>query len=473
VRRARRFWWLGLALALAGCVETATPMLVPVPRAAPEPSRFGEIKTFSRSFPNPPARANADMVRDFLDLHFRLESGHELRMFTRFEAPLTLRVTGQPVPTLDHDLDRLLGRLRRDAGISIKRVSDLDAVITVEVVPSREIRKILPSAACFVLPNVSSLAEYAADRRAARVDWTRLTARETAALVVPSDISPQELRDCLHEELAQSLGPVNDLYRLPDSIFNDDNVHTVLTGFDMLMLRAAYAPELRSGMTRDQVAAVLPKVLARLNPAGEGRASNPLPPTPRNWAREIEAALGPDRNLDSRLSAATSARRIALRQGWRDQRLAFSNYTLGLMVQGYDATEAQSYFAAALQALEGVPDAEIYRTVISAQVAAYALATGRPERTIAITERYLPIARRYENALIMATLMMMQAEALTLSGRDAEARAVRLDSYGWARYGLGSDQAISARLDDIAALAGYGSLQIAARLPDGATGRIE
>jgi len=34
--------------------------------------------------------------------------------------------------------------------------------------------------------------------------------------------SPQEVRDCLHEELAQALGPLNDLYRLPDSVFNDD-----------------------------------------------------------------------------------------------------------------------------------------------------------------------------------------------------------------------------------------------------------
>ena len=68
------------------------------------------------------------------------------------------------------------------------------------------------------------------------------------------------MRDCLHEELAQALGPLNDLYHLPDSVFNDDNIHTVLTGFDMLILRAAYAPELRTGMTREQVEAVSSRV---------------------------------------------------------------------------------------------------------------------------------------------------------------------------------------------------------------------
>ena len=49
------------------------------------------------------------------------------------------------------------------------------------------------------------------------------------AVFLPGDVSPQEIRDCLHEELAQALGPVNDLYRLTDSVFNDDNFNTVLT----------------------------------------------------------------------------------------------------------------------------------------------------------------------------------------------------------------------------------------------------
>ena len=79
------------------------------------------------------------------------------------------------------------------------------------------------------------------------------------------------MRDCLHEELAQALGPLNDLYRLSDSVFNDDNMHTVLTGFDMLILRVFYSPALRSGMTRAEVAARLPAILAQLNPAGQSR----------------------------------------------------------------------------------------------------------------------------------------------------------------------------------------------------------
>ena len=60
-----------------------------------------------------------------------------------------------------------------------------------------------------------------------------------------------------HEELAQALGPLNDLYRLSDSVFNDDNFQSVLTSFDMDILRMTYSPSLSSGMSREEVAARL------------------------------------------------------------------------------------------------------------------------------------------------------------------------------------------------------------------------
>jgi len=52
----------------------------------------------------------------------------------------------------------------------------------------------------------------------------------------------------------------------------------------------------------------------------------------------------------------------------------------------------------------------------------------------------------------LSTLMLLQAEALDLTGQSAAAQAVRLDSLGWARYGFGSDSAVRARMREIAAL---------------------
>jgi len=254
---------LCFALVLGAC--NSVPLEQPPTRARIADSTLPPMKAFSTSQPRIPAVSNANIATDFLSLHFELESGRALPTFTRFETPVSVRVTGSPSPHLQADLRKLLTRLRSEAGIDIQQVSSGNANITIEAVSRAEIRKALPEAACFVVPNVSSLAEFRRDRRKPKTNWSLLRERERLGIFVPSDASPQEVRDCLHEELAQALGPLNDLYRLPQSVFNDDNVHTVLTGFDMLILRAAYAPELQSGMTREQVAARLPAILDRLN----------------------------------------------------------------------------------------------------------------------------------------------------------------------------------------------------------------
>lgn len=235
-----------------------------------------QMKVFSDSAATRPQRPNAEIARDFLELTFQMESGRRLERFSRFEGPITVSMTG-PVPaTAEADLARLLTRLRHEARIDIHETEG-PAAVSIEFVERRRMQALVPTAACFVVPRVTSFETYRRVRREAQVDWATLQEREQVAIFIPADTSPQEVRDCLHEELAQAIGPLNDLYRLSDSVFNDDNFHTVLTGFDMLILRATYAPELRSGMTRAEVAAVLPKLLARINPKGAA----PRPRRPR------------------------------------------------------------------------------------------------------------------------------------------------------------------------------------------------
>ena len=69
-----------------------------------------------------------------------------------------------------------------------------------------------------------------------------------------------------------------------------------------------------------------------------------------------------------------------------------------------------------------------------------------------LVNRHVAAAAASENAALLATLLMIKAEALEAVGRGAEARAVRLDSLGWARYGFGSDSEVRARLLEIVAL---------------------
>lgn len=410
------------------------------------------IKSFSAPRPLPPMRSNRDIQRDFLDLSFQLESGRSLQKLSRFEGPISIRVTGSPPPTLIPDLNRLVHRLRTEAGIDIARVRSNEANITIEAVTREEIRRHLPKAACFVVPNISRLSQYRRARHSRLTNWSNLDERRKLAIFLPSDSSPQEVRDCLHEELAQALGPLNDLYRLPDSVFNDDNVHTVLTGFDMLILRAFYAPELRSGMTRAQVAARLPAILSRLNPAGDRRGAQFSPATPRAWINAIQTALGPGAGVRQRLSAAQQAVRIAQSVGWTDHRRAFSHFALGRLTQATNPEFARNQFLTADQFYRRSPGTKLHRAYSASHLAAYAISQGRGEDALALLGPHLSTAERNENAALLATLMMLKAEALDLTGRVAEAQSVRLDSLGWARYGFGADWAVRAKLREIAAL---------------------
>lgn len=439
------------ALVLSACTA-ASPRAEAPSRAAAAPLTLPPVKVFTTPQPQAPRRSNSEIARDFLDLHFQLEGGSTLPQFTRFETPITVRVTGTPPPGFSRELNALFVRLRSEAGISIRQTAKEEAGVTIQLVPRSDIRRALPKAACFVVPNVSSLAEYRRNRRSPRTNWALLRKRERLAVFIPNDTSPQEVRDCLHEELAQAIGPLNDLYRLPDSIFNDDNMHAVLTGFDMLILQATYAPELQTGMTREQVAARLPAILTRLNPRGARGTASGLPQTPRAWAAAYEKALGPQTSLRERLRAANRAAEIARDLGWRDHRRALSHYTLGRMLHIREPELALQHFLTAQTFLRAIPGTEIHQAKLTIHLAAYDVATGNGDSALARLKPAVAAAATHENAALLSTLLMLQAEALELTGRMVEARRVRLDSLGWARYGFGPDWVVEARMEEVAAL---------------------
>jgi hypothetical protein len=353
------------------------------------------------------------------------------------------------------DLDALIGRLRREAGIDIggsARAMD------------RHRSRSRPCPA----PDAAGRAAGRLLRGAARQFLGRVPprpgqprsglddadgTRNRVAVFIPSDVSPQEVRDCLHEEVAQALGPLNDLYRLPDSVFNDDNFHAVLTGFDMLILRTYYDAELANGMTRAEVSARLPGILARLNPGGARAASGTtVRATSRAWITAIETALGPGTSEAARIQSAERAVTIARNAGWEDTRLGFSFFALGRLTLSRDVERSVQAFQTAAAIFERAAPGGIQSAHVDMQIAAFSLSAGRADEALRLTSRALPAATRAENAALLATLQMIRAEALDDVGRAAEARAVRLDSLGWGRYGFGSNAAVGARLSEVAAL---------------------
>ncbi|NKX43935.1 DUF2927 domain-containing protein [Roseicyclus persicicus] len=447
-----------VALGLSGCVSTSGAPVREVAERRATPEQVGGLpiaNTFGPARPEAPGRSNAEIAADFLDLSFQMESGRVIPRLSRFEGPVTVRIAPGAPATLPAELDRLIGRLRGEAGIDIRRTpyAEGPASITIETMPRAQMQRFVPEAACFVVPRVASWAEFRRLRNSREMDWTTLGTREQVAVFLPSDVPPQEIRDCLHEELAQALGPLNDLYRLPDSVFNDDNFHAVLTGFDMLVLRAYYDPALRSGMTRSEVAAVLPGVLARLNPRGErGGATTPAA-TPRAWIDAIETALGPGTRDAQRIAAAERAVTLARQAGMSDARLAFSYFALGRLSLATDAEASVNAFLAAQNIYDRIAPNGIHAAHIDMQLAAFALSSGSPEDALRLTGRAMPAATAFQNASLLSTVLMIRAEALDALGRPSEARQVRLDSLAWGRYGFGTNAAVGARLTEVAALA--------------------
>jgi hypothetical protein len=219
----------------------------------------------------------------------------------------------------------------------------------------------------------------------------------------------------------------------------------------MLMLRAYYDPALRNGMSRSEVAARIPSILARLNPAGERRASNPLATTPNTWKSLITTALGAP-GSNQRLSAANRAVRFAQSQGWQDHRLAFSHYALARQLRADDLDRARVHFEQAARLYGAIAKNGPQETHMQIQLAAFDIADGDADAALARLAVAKTSATKAQNAAQLASVLMLQSEAYAMYGRSIDARRARLDSLGWARYGFGPDWAVQARLREIAAL---------------------
>lgn len=443
-----------LTSALTGCVA---PPPAQVSKAEAEnpaaATALPALQSFSGSAAVAALRSNAEMERDYLDLVFRMESGRTLPTLTRFSGPITIAMRGNVPGTAPTELARVVNRFRNEAGLDVSIVPNPEqASIVIDFRPKNEMRRAVPTAACFVVPGVKSFDEYQHSRGTVKVDWSRVQKRERAAIFVPSDTNPQEVRDCLHEELAQAMGPLNDLYRLSDSVFNDDNFQSVLTGFDMLMLRVHYSPELANGMNEAEVAQRLPGILNRLNPKG-ARAGELRQMSPRSWIGATEASFAGGR---AHPEAAQRMLSIAMAQGWHDGRLAFSHFALARALSSSDPAASVQHYVRAQAIWRGLPGGAIHAAHVDMQLAAIALSSGESAKALALTERAIPVARQFQNASLLATLLGMQAEAYEATGRVTEARAARLDSLGWARYAFGSEAQVRARMNDIAALGSRG-----------------
>ncbi|MBD3626113.1 MAG: DUF2927 domain-containing protein [Rhodobacteraceae bacterium] len=430
---------------LAGC-DIGLPDGPATRAVAPGPA-VSDVAFPAETRPRGVARSNRQLAADFLDLTFALERGETLRGLLRHEGPIRVYLRSAELAPYANDIENLLARFRSEALLDIRSTRNPgEAQIHIDGVPLAELQRVDAGAACFIVPGETSWAEFRGRRGRDRLRWSAQRTLGVTAIFIPTDSFPQDVRDCLHEELAQALGPANDLYRLPDSVFNDDNFHSILTPFDMLMLRALYSDELRSGMPRSVVAGRIGGILARINPKGEGIGERARAPASAEFKHWIEQALTRRNGPGKRMTAVNRAVAVAQRMRPVDHRLGVALVTRGRLNRDSAPERAAADFQAAYRLFldrYGVDD------VRTAQAALHVSLTALDQRDFETALRLagaaIPVATRAHNAVLLSSLQAIRAAALTATGDRAAARQAQLDHLRWARYAYGDGNGTRAR----------------------------
>ena len=365
---------------------------------------------------------------------FETEGGVRIPRLLKYEAPLRVSLD-DGLAAYRGDLQGVLAGMRQNSGIDIA-MADGAANIRILRVPAAAMKSIYPTAACAVVPGVSSFAEV---RRRQFPRWSRQTALTKAVVLIPDTAAPYIVRACFNEEIAQALGPVNDLYSVPETVFNDDNVFNSLTAYDHLILRLLYSPELQNGMGPAAVRARLPALLARVNPAG-ARNSGVMPRVDNRWQTQLETAMIAANPRPTRLIAAEKA--VARARQLGGHRLAHSLLIYGrLTLASQPALAAQAFQEAYQLNLSQLGPNDLRTALAAMHVAAVAIKAGEFDAVITLTTAALATAKRYNDPVLRAGIQGLRALAFTQLGQNSAAQAARVDSLAQARYAFGNNAA--------------------------------
>lgn len=382
---------------------------------------------------------NASLADLLVRLTHDLEWGGRRPSLQRYEVPVRVGMTGPGSARYVNFLDRYLAELRARTGIAISRTVGPHN-LRIQFVPGRAFRAKVPQHFCVVAPGNPDWARF-------RDDPIRLGTRafETAATLdamsvfIPDTVEPYLVRTCLIEEIAQALGPANDLYGLGPSIFNDDAAHIWPTALDYLILRVLYQPELRTGLSRRETRSRARDVLDRLNPAGQ--AAPPLPElSPRDmadWAETLRGAFSPEASSASRRKAARAALMIARRRAPGSAYHCHSLIVLARKVREpvAEVLEILSQARRICVRAHGSDDIRIAR--LQLETARATFREGRAGAAFGMSE---PLAARlaaHGQAERLVALYALQAASLRAIQQGTKSFEARRRAREWGAYALG------------------------------------
>jgi Protein of unknown function (DUF2927) len=262
--------------ALAGLLAVLLPALLAAAMAVVAPAHGETVEVSLRRIAERTAFTNAEIAEGF----FKIAFGAELRVagsgegIRKFNGPVRIFLDNRANANRRADLAGVVADIRN-------RVAHLDVAMTND-----------RQAANVVVTLVRDRDEL---RRTVRARYGRALAREIERRLTPqclsgfSENADQSIRraeviltaeagdfiflDCAFEEILQALGPINDDRSVPWTMFNDDVQMGFFDVYDQYLLNILYDPRVRPGMTREEVAALLPDII----------------PTVRTWLAGVNA----------------------------------------------------------------------------------------------------------------------------------------------------------------------------------------
>ncbi len=214
---------------------------------------------------------------EFSERGGRLVAGGSLGLLHRWQKPVRLSLEfGPSVPLAQRGRDRAdvaayAARLSRLTGLPVRLVSDNPNFVVLIQSPAE--RRQAAARIMGFAPGTSRAALNSALALKPDIYCTVFSyssgsrpVYDRALAVIRSELPPLMRRACLHEEIAQGLGLVNDSPGARPSIFNDTEEFALLTRQDELMLRILYDPRLRPGMTLDAARPIIETIAAELLP---------------------------------------------------------------------------------------------------------------------------------------------------------------------------------------------------------------
>lgn len=236
-----------------------TPTLVPASELAAVATRQRSQKT---------AFTDAEIIDGFLKTAFGAEyhlAGRVDRI-RKFDMPVRVHASSKGRPDRRPQLARIVADIaKRVQHLNIAMAdSGADANVSVSLVRDRDLGRTLSSfyGAARAREIVSSLDPQCLSGFRKNENY----GIEHSDVILTVDNGDLVFLDCAYEELLQSLGPINDTRTVPWTMFNDDVQMGFFGVYDQYLMNILYHPQIRPGMTVQEVNAVLPQVLAEVRP---------------------------------------------------------------------------------------------------------------------------------------------------------------------------------------------------------------